>query len=277
MKYYYLIASLPNLNPDKPPRNLDFKKWHNFILRNLAESDRHILELLTVPERVKKLVQILHEKRKEPQVYPLVIEVPDLPVEFKKTNDLITLLPPFLSDWLTENDYWLEEKPISDLERQLFSLFYHEISNSDNDFIKSYFRFLQDLKNIIAAINARTYDLPIKNQLIGESDINSSLTRSQTPDFGLGEQYPFIEQLQQYIDKSSLYDLEKYVNRLKWNRLEELTSLDFFENSNVFAYYLQLKISWRWLLLDQQEAEKGQIEHLLSDAMNKWSIKTLNE
>ena len=277
MKYYYLIASLPNLNPDKPPRNLDFKKWHNFILRNLAESDRHILELLTVPERVKKLVQILHEKRKEPQVYPLVIEVPDLPVEFKKTNDLITLLPPFLSDWLTENDYWLEEKPISDLERQLFSLFYHEISNSDNDFIKSYFRFLQDLKNIIAAINARTYDLPIKNQLIGESDINSSLTRSQTPDFGLGEQYPFIEQLQQYIDKSSLYDLEKYVDRLKWNRLEELTSLDFFESSNVFAYYLQLKISWRWLLLDQQEAEKGQIEHLLSDAMNKWSIKTLNE
>jgi hypothetical protein len=226
---------------------------------------------------LKKLVQILHEKRKEPQVYPLVIEVPDLPVEFKKTNDLITLLPPFLSDWLTENDYWLEEKPISDLERQLFSLFYHEISNSDNDFIKSYFRFLQDLKNIIAAINARTYDLPIKNQLIGESDINSSLTRSQTPDFGLGEQYPFIEQLQQYIDKSSLYDLEKYVDRLKWNRLEELTSLDFFENSNVFAYYLQLKISWRWLLLDQQEAEKGQIEHLLSDAMNKWSIKTLNE
>ena len=277
MKYYYLIASLPNLNPDKPPRNLDFKKWHNFILRNLAESDRHILELLTVPERVKKLVQILHEKRKEPQVYPLVIEVPDLPVEFKKTNDLITLLPPFLSDWLTENDYWLEEKPISDLERQLFSLFYHEISNSDNDFIKSYFRFLQDLKNIIAAINARTYDLPIKNQLIGESDINSSLTRSQTPDFGLGEQYPFIEQLQQYIDKSSLYDLEKYVDRLKWNRLEELTSLDFFESSNVFAYYLQLKIAWRWLLLDQQEAEKGQIEHLLSDAMNKWSIKTLNE
>ena len=133
------------------------------------------------------------------------------------------------------------------LENRLTELYYDEALQAPNAFIRSYFYFKRDLKNIVSALNARRAGYPLEEVLLGQYELSERLLDHPGADFGLGRSHPYITELAELIDGRKFKELELAIDRIQLEYVDELTAFDHFGPARVFAYFVKLSLSHRWL------------------------------
>jgi hypothetical protein len=279
-EYYYFVTGLPAQSADDTKLLMTPLMFLHSAAEHLEESDFDLLELLLMPNDITNLVHILHnldqwsdECTVSQEEWKEVLETLK---EHAESNPLDKKLfkkhiPCFMIEYLYDHVISEELRPENILYRELFSHFYDWIKTSDNDFLKEWFRFDADIRNITIALNCRKHKISYQEQLIGNNDLTEKLLKNTAGDFGLGGEYPMFEIISRLNDQPDIIEKEKGFDALRWKWIDNRTFFDYFTIPRILGYFIKLQIVYRWIHLSQAVGEK-RFNQVLHDLENSFEF-----
>jgi hypothetical protein len=274
--YYYLLSAVPKLSLDEETyERTDFDEVFSLITDNISVSDGHKLNYLLYQNDNLNLVSAIARQHRKPVPhhmfhFPSVFEQ-EVMKDYEKSY---VLFPDYMHDFVEAHRDEFAARSIATLEQWLLNAFYKETTHHEDAFIRGYFSFERDLRNIITALNCRKYGYNKEEQLIGDAYINQQLLRSSAADFGLAREYPFVEKLSERIEEQRVPELERQMDSLLWEQLDELTRFSYFNSHKLLAYTLKLFMvkKWSWLKPDKG---KERLHHLTDRMMEHFELPAL--
>lgn len=274
--YYYLLSAVPRLSLEEETyERVDFDEVFDLITDNIDVKDGHKLNYLMYQNDNLNLVSAIARHHRKPVPhnlfhYPSVFDQETIK-DYERTY---VLFPDYMHDFVETYRDEFAARSMATLEQWLLTGFYREVTKQEDDFIRSYFSFERDLRNIITALNCRKYGYQMEAQLIGDAYINQQLLRSSAADFGLAQAYPFVEMLQERVEQQDVPGLEHQMDSLLWEHLDELTRFSYFDSHRLLAYTLKLFMvkKWTWLKPDKG---RERLHHLIDHMMDHFELPAL--
>ncbi len=253
-KYYCLIAGLPDLlfTESKPGiSSLDFRNELEF---QLTKDDFELVKLLFLPADNENLINILFDQNKpfnQNSIFPKNFLDPELEHPFQ--------LPLYMDEFirLVNNQ---EQRQLSLHYKNLLQhMFYDFLLRTKNQFLREWFNFELNVKNILTAINCMHFRYtPEKHLIQTETDFTVIPLLQKTslkPEY-FEEHVPFAEQIfRAAASESQLIEKEKTIDKIKWDYLNEQTFFHYFTIEKVLSFCIKLLMTERWLKLDKKTGE----------------------
>lgn len=259
MKYYYLIATLPDLTLEETKAKVDFEETIETIRRNLEKEDEKLFQFLLFPNDHRNLLNIIfsqyHQLDLPPFESPSIFDKEVLQEYAHRPYEL----PAHISDFIVTLQERFAGMSMAEMENQLLERFYQHIADLDDEFIRDYFGFERALRSILAGLNRGLYKLIQGVETIEIDRISERLAQEGAGATLLAKTYPFIEKLGQAIASKDPSHIEKTVDEIKWDYIDDASN-DFFGRQQVFGYVLKLLMVKRWTGLREQE--DGHLERL---------------
>lgn len=271
-KYYYLVASLPVLDPDTGAKNLDWEDLFADIMANLQDTDRPLIDWLLYQHDIKNLINAIarHQQKLQPHHgFTLPATVPEEIIENYHQN--IDELPVFLQKALDEHEDRFAAMNLRQIENLLLQSYLHSGTGNPSGFIARFADFELHLRNILAATHARTQDKDIKEQILDDEETSGPLSKSSSKDFGLADKYEYVTRMVELIQQGEVWKLDDFLDRLRWQVVDNLTTASFFDIDNVLAFIVKLLIVKRRLGLSEERG-KARMQTLTEKAINKLEI-----
>lgn len=243
--YYYLISGLPEVKLSDSKAKYDINEIAQNILSNLSDKDIKLFNYFIYQNDNKNLVNAIANSKGLFSPYSVHLEPSIFSKEEIQKYANLSNLPNYMVKFLEDNKN-TEWENIRHIENSLLSLYYEEMIQIGNAFIREYALFMRNLKNILAALNGKALGFSgdeISKELIGDYPLISALTKSSAADFGLGREIPYINNIIDTFnssDKADPYNLENVECSLVNGFLDRLTSIKSFTTDNLFAYYINL-------------------------------------
>lgn len=243
--YYYLISGLPEVKLSDSKAKYDINEITQNILSNLSDKDIKLFNYFIYQNDNKNLVNAIALSKGLFSPYSVHLEPSIFSKEEIQKYANLSNLPNYMVKFLEDNKN-TEWENIRHIENSLLSLYYEEMIQTGNAFIREYALFMRNLKNILAALNGKALGFSgdeISKELIGDYPLISALTKSSAADFGLGREIPYINNIIDTFnssDKADPYNLENVECSLVNGFLDKLTSIKSFTTDNLFAYYINL-------------------------------------
>ena len=243
--YYYLISGLPEVKLSDSKAKYDINEITQNILSNLSNKDKKLFNYFIYQNDNKNLVNAIALSKGLFSPYYVHLEPSIFSKEEIQKYVNLSNLPNYMVKFLEDNKN-TEWENIRHIENSLLSLYYEEMIQTGNAFIREYALFMRNLKNILAALNGKALGFSgdeISKELIGDYPLISALTKSSAADFGLGREIPYINNIIDTFnssDKADPYNLENVECSLVNGFLDRLTSIKSFTTDNLFAYYINL-------------------------------------
>lgn len=243
--YYYLISGLPEVKLLDSKAKYDINEITQNILSNLSDKDKKLFNYFIYQNDNRNLVNAIALSKGLFSPYSVHLEPSIFSKEEIQKYANLSNLPNYMVKFLEDNKN-TEWENIRHIENSLLSLYYEEMIQIGNAFIREYALFMRNLKNILAALNGKALGFSgdeISKELIGDYPLISALTKSSAADFGLGREIPYINNIIDTFnssDKADPYNLENVECSLVNGFLDRLTSIKSFTTDNLFAYYINL-------------------------------------
>lgn len=243
--YYYLISGLPEVKLSDSKAKYDINEITQNILSNLSDKDIKLFNYFIYQNDNKNLANAIALSKGLFSPYFVHLEPSIFSKEEIQKYVNLSNLPNYMVKFLEDNKN-TEWENIRHIENSLLSLYYEEMINIENGFIREYALFMRNLKNILAALNGRALGFSgdtIAKELIGDYPLINVLTKSTAADFGLGKEVPYINNIIETFnssDKADPYNMENIECSLVNGFLDRLTSIKSFTTDNLFAYYINL-------------------------------------
>ncbi len=274
--YYFLVAGLPDLILDEGKNVPSFSEYITELEEQVSSGDLELLRCIRLPIDNSNLITVLQNSKKE--FDPRGNFTRDEIASAIKNGDG---LPDYM---LTFLEAYRENRLPSSLlttEDQLNWFFYEQMIVHPNQFIREWFTFELNLRNLIAGINSRKglehfdalgseRERSVAAVLIGVNDEAEMILRSNAPDFGLSSQLSWVERVIN-LSRSTLLEFEKGIDLLRWDMLNELTTFSYFSIETVIAFTIKLMMVERWKKLDVQTG-KVVLERLVEELQATYSV-----
>lgn len=248
--YYCLIAGLPDLIADDnkvPFLITDFKEE---LLLYLSKRDLALVNLFFLSEDNKTLLSLIEKNE------PKESTIANFSTSFieDQLKEPITL-PSYMIEFINNHS---EEKNLHNLsdENELTWLFYDFLLKSKNQFVRDWFTFEMNLRNLTTALNCRKYDRDIQKEIIGSNDFAMALRTSKLKDFGLSGDFPVVEKVMSFFENAGLVDKEKQLDLLRWDYLDEKITFEYFSIDRILSYLIKLLLVDRWSKLDTESGKE---------------------
>lgn len=254
-QYYYLVAGLPELLFEADNRKFDFVSVRDWLKLNLNDSDLELLNSLSLHYDNENVLSYISNRN----AFSEKGLVPNEVYEDVKAN--LKLFPSYIGDFFAElysekeeeektarNDD--EEEVQKSVEVDLYNRFYDYVGNYPNEFLQRWFNFDRQLRNILAATNARKLGKDVAPILVGNDAINVALSQSQASDFGLRGELPLMDKLMPILEITNLFERERKIDMLRWDFIDEGNTFNYFNVDKVLGYLLKAEIIDRWIKID---------------------------
>jgi len=248
VNYYYLIATLPELQTDLKIARETIQESMELIRSNLDKADEEKLDYLLYPYDNRNIISLILSKR-DPSLSTVFHDLAVLPKDI--LNNYTTdpyALPAYMAEFITEHMDRLDDMPVSELEQELTRTFYQVIEDLQDPFLTSYFNFDANLRNISLWHNSEQFAFIDRQQQlmeVGDFDVLLSGMFSQ--------EFDFADDLKEHIAAGEPVKLEKYLDLLRWEYAESLAALHYFDATNLWAYVVKLGLLERWRNLREKE------------------------
>ncbi|MBD3343519.1 MAG: DUF2764 family protein [Chitinivibrionales bacterium] len=254
--YYYLIASLPDLTIEGNKNVPGFAEFIDDVIPQVHPSDAGPLKTLRLPVDNRNLIAILEKKDTFEEGGNFSKE--ELEEEIKVPSEA----PGYMQIFLEAHKEGKALFTGFSSEDQLTWLFYDAMTRHENEFIREWFTFDMNMRNVLAGFNCRDAakheketPFPLTTTILGRNDVAELVLKSNAPDFSVASMFPQVERLLS-LDNSDLVEYEKGVDTLRWDFCNELTTFTYFQIETMCAFCIKLGIVERWMQLDPQEGKK---------------------
>ncbi len=260
--YYYIVAGLPELSMDGEKKGLNSLQFRQNMNSRLTESDFKLLQFIYLQYDNKNLLSVLLNR---PQKFDKMGNYSQdfLTAQTENPTSIFSYLKQFILDFKAD------EFENSDLkaENRLWESYYDFILKSNNEFIKQWFNFDRDIKNIQTAINCRNYNYNLEEQLIPDNTGLYESLLNEIPSVELFEEedLPYREQIFQIANSSlDMNEKEMKIDLIKWSYLDEITFFYYFTIEKILSFAIKLAMVDRWRKLDHTSG-KALWERLVYD------------
>jgi len=265
-EYHFLISSLPELSFEKKslPFTLDF--FYKELEYYLHPIDYKTVCYLRCETDSYNLLNLLAENDK-PFKTDGNFTREELETEIKSPNKLPQCLSNFI-DYYTKSN---KSKNYASLEKQLFNMHYNYLINSENLFIRKWFSFDLNIKNILAHVVSELLETNPGDEMIGDQAAIDEILFYRSKNFDLNHRIPNYKKFLQLINQKDILEKEKQIDKFKWDYLDEITLFNYFTLEVILSYIIKLKIIQRW---EEMDAEKGmsQLNTFINELQNPISI-----
>jgi len=264
--YYYLVAGLPDINLEQNKLSVTVGDFKKELQAQLHPDDYELVEKLFLTADNRNVLNMLLKNIQEfddSGKYTF----DELEDEIKEPENL----PEYLKTFIT---HFKSNQPlITDMswEDQLTTLYYDYATQVSNKFLRTWFGFERDLKNLLSGLTARRHKMPVENLLIGSSTVTDAIRKSNARDFSLSAEFPFVEKVIQINENADLLMREKAIDQLRWNYIDELNTFNYFSIEVILGFVFKLMMVERWLKLDKKTGEE-MFRRLLSDLENSYEF-----
>jgi hypothetical protein len=249
MKYYFLVAYLPEIHRDDKKLKLRFsdllaEKNH------VTEQDWKQVELLLLSGDLLQIERLLSGKSME-------VEYSLYGVEFWREQ---LKSPRDVPEFMAEPFESIAAEGLSpkNLERLHEAYYNHVIEETSSPFLRAYMIFERDLRNTVAAVRARRRGLSPSESVVGEGDVVDQLSRSSAEDFGLIAEYAWIDKI---VSARGPLEMEEAIQQIIWDTIDEMTEKLDFDFDVVLAYLLKLHLVEKNISLSEEQGMET-VRHL---------------
>ena len=250
--YYYLVAGLPDILLDGGGECPPYAGFVPEVMEQVSEDDAGLFRWLRLPHDNRNLITLLEGKDREFDGSGNYSEE-----ELRYEIETLDTIPRYMqvlieayraSTPLYQNITW---------EDQLNWLFYEETERIGNIFLREWFEFELNLKNLLVAVNCRRYGIPLEKRLtarmeqpeaqclVGRNEVAETIIGSNAPDFSITPLFPWVERVLSF-DHTDPLSLEKDLDELRWEVLDEMTMFCYFQVETLLAFSVKLGITDRW-------------------------------
>ena len=253
--YFYLVAGLPDIIINQTKSVISSHEFKLELLEQLEPSDYKLAELLYFNYDNENLLNIILKKNKLFNNLGKYSQE-ELEEQIKEPTYIVDYMKQFILNFKAE------DTNLSDLiwENKLQTFFFNFVLQTKNDFLKKWFKFDKDVKNILTAINCHKYNYGIENQLIRancRNEVFKSLLKETPKLDSLSDEVMYIEKILQTAESDdNLSKKEKAIDMLKWKFLEEFTFFKYFNIEKILAFIITLSIVERWTKHDNKTGEE---------------------
>jgi hypothetical protein len=144
------------------------------------------------------------------------------------------------------------------LYRRWLHLLYERATSS---FLKSYAEFSVDLKETLTTLIAAREDMSkaqFLKQMEGHFDSAAQVLVShyEQSELGVEGRFPWFPRVKAALEMDDLVEMERSLNRLRWEQFERMKGAELFSIDNVLGSYFQLRILEREASWDRVEGER---------------------
>ncbi|MFC1709313.1 DUF2764 family protein [Candidatus Omnitrophota bacterium] len=198
--------------------------------------------------------------------YYLISSLPKLRLDDYKEHYRLDNYIADLKKHLTEEHLYFVQGIVQNKERGLSAAnaddiaqqqFYLKMTTSSNEFIRSYFTFDRDLRNVLVALNKRKFNLDTDGY-VGEQedDVIHNLKISSLSDFGLSWDLSYVPALIDHFQSDDIVSFERYVDQLRWETIDSINTFKYFAIDVLLGYLVKFMLVERWLSLDVQSGDE---------------------
>ncbi len=270
--YYYLVAGLPDLILDGGKRPVPPAEFCDDLSEQIEPEDRALVKLFRHPADNYNLASML-DKDDAPFDQFGNYSAEELEGFVRFPDDA----PDYMREFLEAHKEGKMLFPGYTTEDQLSSLFYFEMFNHPNEFVRDWFAFDLNLRNVMVGLNCRSMegkaDLEVfspEHRIVTRNDVAQIVIKSNAPDFSLSQSFPWIEQLVA-LDETGPEDLEKTVDSIRWDMLDELTVFSYFGIEALLAFCVKLRIVDRWFKLNPKDG-KAKLDRLVNELVSGFQV-----
>jgi len=219
-EYYCLIAGLPDLFFDTSKPFSTVKEFKSYLKDELSKEDYALIESFfwrfdnqnLLSQLIKDNKGFLHSGNLTGEDFETVFAL----IKEDAVDSFYRFLPDYFGEVIAA--YRNDPSALSDTgwENLLAARYYDYATSVNNEFISKWYDYERGLVNILTALNCKKHQINIEPELIGESELNEKLIKSNARDFGIGNDFPRLEQLLRAIDEPALLEREKKIDLMKW-------------------------------------------------------------
>ena len=249
-KYYALVAGLREYSLDADNKGFDAPAIIAEVREELSKADRKCLELFYTYYDIQNIINVLAGRAQFSELGNFTRE--ELDEEMKTPSHL----PKFVSDILAaysnpDDPEYDEVDRTKAIEKALYTAYYDICARSKNKFIREWYAFDRNLRNVSAAYAARRLGQPVADEIVGDGYVAETIQRSSAADFGLKGELEYIDRVMAAVgEEGNLLEKEHMIDLLRWEMADELTTFNYFDLDAVLGYLAKVNIVYRWATLD---------------------------
>jgi len=274
--YYYLVAGLPDIFLDEGKQPLSCVESSIDIRELLSRNDAELFSFLQYPFDNGNLISLLTQNGEAFDPRGRFSE-DELTASLKVSDDL----PEYMQSFLEAHRENRTPQQGLTPEDQLAWFFYEDACDNGNEFIREWFTFDRNLRNVLAGVNCRKElshldelgtdrDKAASVLVIGRDEVADAVLRSNAADFGIASQFPYVERVIA-LSRGDIQEFEKGIDNLRWEVLDEMTTFSYFSAEAVFAFFIKLTIVERWMALDPETGIEKR-DRLLEELMASYAV-----
>ena len=249
--YYCFIAGLPEVFLDDRKLALSVNGFRELAREALKKEDVKLMELFFLPADNKQVLRLLNKMAPDTNletVYPLQCLEDEIT---EPTNSLPVYLNRFIADFKREHLKY-DVSP----ENVLSWMYYDHLMKSDSKFVRNYAEFVMNVKNLETALTCRKYRKEVAPEIIGDNVFSKALRTSNSKDFGLAMEFPYVEKVISLMGNTNLVERERGLDLLLWDYIEEAVVYEYFSMDKVLSFMLELMIVERWSKMSSESGRK---------------------
>lgn len=264
--YYCLVAGLQDITIDVHKLQFSQQAFRQELKVELHPDDYEQVEKLFLLHDNANLLNLLLKTGK-PFDEKGNFSQEKLEENIKEPHDLLEYMNAFITAFKNKEPLMPDLSP----ENELTTLFFDQMLKLDNDFLRDWFAFELNLRNIIIALSARKHEIPYEYQIIGTGEISNIIRKSHARDFGLGAEIDFMEDLANIVRNDNVQEREKAIDELRWKYLDEVTFFEYFTMEKVLAFTIKLGMVERWLGIDKDHGNE-MFKKLLKELQSSYQL-----
>lgn len=113
------------------------------------------------------------------------------------------------------------------------------------------------MRNVVAAIVARSLDRSIESVTVGAGNVVEQLHRSSASDFGLRGEIEYLDSVITAVsDVQNMVEKEHKIDLIRWEQALQIAFTDYFNINAILSYVARINIVARWTLLDEKRGRE---------------------
>lgn len=248
--YHFIVAGLPDIIFEDGQIDANFGAFLSDMKEMIPAEDAALLVNIGYSADNRNLIYLLMNK-KEPVNRIGNFTEEELKEEIKNPDQI----PDYMQEFLAAYDDKTDIIPNVSWENQLYWLFYDYATALDNRFLRDWFTFDMNIRNVLTAINCKRTSRNLEERLICRNEITDLLLKSSAPDFKLPTRLPWADDLFA-IDFDDIAHSEEKLIQLKLQQIDDMAEPGLFNIETVLRIGIILSIAERWSLLDDKTGKK---------------------